>query len=303
MDPQRLLDRALPSVRQRYAERDTILYALGVGAAMGAEAWDERQLRWVYEAQLQALPTMCAMLGDPGFWMREPDAGLDWHRLLHGEQSMQWLHPLPPAGEVLAHNRVVRVEDRGAERGAVFVVERELHDAVTGTLWARTQATVVARGNGGFSPPGGPLLALGAPAAPPLPPLPERAPDLRLSVATDPRAPLIYRLSTDLNPLHADPAVARAAGFDRPIMHGLGTYGLMALLIVNHCGDADAARLASLRTRFTAPLYPGETLAVELWREDHRVRFRATALERQAVVLNHGLATLRDPAALPDRSR
>ncbi len=303
MDPQHLLDRAFPVLRQRYTERDTILYALGVGAAAGAQPWDERQLRWVYEAQLQALPTMIAMLGDPGFWMREPDTGLDWHRLLHGEEAMQWLQPLPPAGEVLAHNRVVRVEDRGAERGALFVVERELHDATSGALWARNQTTVVARGNGGFSPPGAGLVALGAPAVPALAALPERAPDLRLTVPTDPRAPLLYRLSTDPNPLHADPAVARAAGFERPIMHGMCTFGLLGLLIVNEFCGCDAARLASLRTRFTAPLYPGETLACEFWRQDHRVRFRATALERDTVVLNHGLATLHDPAALTDARR
>jgi acyl dehydratase len=302
MDPYHLLNRPLASVRQRYGTRDTILYALGVGAASGSQAWDERHLRFAYEPHLQALPTMCAMLGDPGFWMREPDTGLDWHRLLHGEEAMQWHRPLPPAGEVLAHNRVLRVEDRGADRGALFVVERELHDAASGELVARTQTTVVARGNGGFSPTEGPLLAMGAPAPPPLPALPERAPDRRLRVPTDPRAPLLYRLSTDLNPLHADPAVARAAGFERPIMHGMCTFGLLGLLLVTEFCDFDATRLAGLRARFTAPLYPGETLECEFWRTGAQVQFRATAIERAAVVLNQGLATLHEGAALPGLS-
>jgi acyl dehydratase len=246
MDPQHLLDRAFPVLRQRYTERDTILYALGVGAAAGAQAWDEHQLRWVYEAQLQALPTMCTMLGDPGFRMREPDTGLEWHRLLHGEEAMQWLQPLPPGAR---------------------------------------------------------LAALGAPAALALAAVPERTPDLRLVVPTDPRAPLLYRLSTDPNPLHADPAVARAAGFARPTMHDMCTFELLGLLIVDDFCDGDAARPASLRTRFTAPLYPGETLACQFWRDDHQVRFRATALERDTVVLNHGLATLHDPAALSGAHR
>jgi len=292
-DPAALLRRALPTVRQRYQARDTMLYALGVGAAMGARAWDERHLRFVYERQLQALPTQCAMLGDPGFWMREPDTGLDWQRLVHAEESMHWPQPLPTEGEVQARHRVLRVEDRGPERGALFVVQRELREAATGALWARTLTTVLARGNGGFSPAGCPLQVLGEAAETALPALPERPCDHAVQCATDARAPLIYRLSTDLNPLHADPAVARSVGFERPIMHGMCTFGLLGMLLVIEFCDFDASRLASLRARFTAPLYPGETLHCEFWREGVQLRFRATAVERGAVVINQGLALLR----------
>ena len=296
MNAQALLDHALPSVRRCYTARDTILYALGVGAAQGAGAWDDRELRFVYEPRLQALPTICAMLGDPGFWMRDPGAGLDWQRLVHGEESMQWLRPLPPAGEVIGHNRVVRVEDRGGARGTAIVVERCLCDAASGEPWARSMTTVIARGNGGFSPAGGALQQLGAPASDPLPPLPERAPEHRVRRATATHQPLLYRLSVDPNPLHVDPAVARAAGFERPIMHGMCTFGLLGLLLVLEFGDGDATRLGALRARFSAPLYPGETLDCEFWRRNDQVQFRATAVERGVVVLNQGLATLREPA-------
>lgn len=287
-----LLHRLLPTVRQRFEARDTILYALGVGAAQGVDAWDERHLRFVYEDRLQALPTMCAMLGDPGFWMREPETGLDWGRLVHGEQSMQWLRVLPPAGEVIGRNRVLRIEDRGPDKGAVIVVERELCEADTGECWVRSWMTVIARGDGGFSPASGSLLQLGADAPTPLPALPTRPADRTLLRETAANQPLLYRLSSDPNPLHADPAVARQAGFERPIMHGMCTFGLFGMLLVSECCDFEAHRLSEMRARFSAPLYPGETLQCEFWEEAGLVRFRGTAVERGVVVLDRGVARI-----------
>ncbi len=292
MDPQALLQHTLPTVRQAWSTRDTILYALAVGAAQGEEALDKAQLRFVYEPQLQALPTLCAVLGDPGFWMRDADSTLDWRRLVHGEESVQWLRPLPAQGEVLARHRVCRVEDRGAERGAAFVVERVLADASSGQSYSRAWTTVLARGDGGFSPPDAALLQLGDNAEPPLPPLPTRAPDLVVARATLAQQSLLYRQLADLKPLHVEPAAAHEAGFARPILHGLCSFGVLALLVVNHFCGARPQRLAALRARFTAPVYPGETLVCEFWREDLEVRFRATALERGAVALNLGWARL-----------
>ncbi|MFZ4479151.1 MAG: MaoC/PaaZ C-terminal domain-containing protein [Rhodoferax sp.] len=292
-DPQALLERALPSVRQRYEARDTILYGLGVGAAQGADAWDERHLRFVYEQNLQALPTLCAMLGDPGFWMREPDTALQWRSLVHGEQSMQWLRPLPAAAEVIGHNRVIRVQDRGEGRGALFVVEREICSAATGEVWVRCHTTVMARGNGGFSPAAGPLVSVGVTPAPAAPAMPERAPDHIIIRPTSTQQSLLYRLSSDLNPLHADPAVARAAGFPRPIMHGMCTLGILGLLLVCDFCEFDGSRLAALYARFTAALYPGETLRCEFWEQGDLVQFRATSIERNTIVLDRGWAQVR----------
>jgi len=300
MDPQALLCRALPTVSQAWSTRDTILYALAVGAALGDEAQDEQQLRFVYEAQLQALPTLCAVLGDPGFWMRDADCALDWRRLVHGEESVRWFQQLPAQGEVIARHRVCRVEDRGTERGASFVVERLLADAATGQLLSRAWSTVVARGDGGFSPPGGPLLQLGEPAEAALTPWPARAADVVVTRPILAHQSLLYRQLADPNPLHVEPAAARRAGFERPILHGMCSFGVLALVVVNTFCNARPARLAALRMRFTAPLYPGETLDCAFWREGDQLRFRATARERQVVVLNHGWARLH-PA--PDEFR
>ena len=263
IDPEALLQRALPTMRQAWTTRETILYALAVGAGQHAEAWDETQLRFLYEPGLQALPTLCAVLGDPGFWMREPDSGLDWRRLVHGEESVRWLRPLPAVGEVVAKHRICRVADRGAERGAVFVVERQLEDARTGQAYSRAWTTVVARGDGGFSPPGAPLRQLGEAAEDALPPLPTRAPDVVVV---------------------------------RPILHGMCSFGVMGLLLVNTFCGAQPERLLTLRARFTAPLYPGETLACEFWRDAQTLRFRATARERGTVVLNQGWALVQPDA-------
>lgn len=296
MDPQALLRRALPTVRQAWSARETILYALAVGAGQGDEPQDEEQLRFVYEPQLQALPTLCAVLGDPGFWMRDADSTLDWQRLVHGEESVQWFQPLPAQGEVIARHRVCRVEDRGTERGASFVVERLLADAATGQLLSRAWSTVVARGDGGFSPPGGPLLQLGESAEAALPAWPARPADVVVTRPTLAHQSLLYRQLADPNPLHVEPAAARRAGFERPILHGMCSFGVLALVVVNTFCNAQPARLAALRTRFTAPLYPGEILDCAFWREGDELRFRATARERRAVVLNHGWARLRPPA-------
>ena len=295
IDPQALLRRALPSVRQTWTARDSILYALAVGAGQGAEAWDDTQLRFLWEQDLQALPTLASVLGDPGFWMRESDTGLTWQHLVHGEESVQWLHPLPAAGQVQATHRICRVEDRGASRGAAFVVERLLHDASSGRSYSRALTTVVARSDGGFSPSGGPLQSVGDAAEPALPPLPEREPDLRVTRALMSHQALLYRQLADPNPLHVQPAAARAAGFERPILHGMCSFGVVGLLIVNHFCHAQAAGLKAMRARFSAPLYPGETLQVDFWREGAVLRFRARPLGRDATALNHGWALLADP--------
>jgi len=292
LDPEALLRRSLPTVRQCYEARDTIMYALGVGAAQGPDAWDERHLQFVYEERLQALPTMCAMLGDPGFWMREADTGLDWQGLVHSEQSMQWLRPLPPTGEIVGCNRVLRVEDRGLDRGAAFVVEREICAANTGECWVRSWMTVVARNNGGFSPVDGALLQLGVDAFTPLSSLPQRPADRVFLRAVAAHQPLLYRLSSDSNPLHVDPLVARQAGFDRPIMHGMCTFGLFGMLLVSEFCNFETHRLTEMRARFSAPLYPGETLQCEFWQTDRVLRFRGTAVDRGVVVLDRGLARI-----------
>jgi len=270
-------------VRQRYDEKDTMLYALGIG--LGQDPEDTGQLRYVYENDLQAFPTLSVVLGYPGFWVRDPRAGIDWVKVVHGEQRLTVHAPLPAAGVVTGKSRNTHVIDKGADKGAIVVTERTLHGE-DGACLATLQQSTFCRGDGGFGQ--------GDASPPPLPVAPDREPDLRCELRIPPNAALLYRLNADRNPLHADPEVARQAGYPRPILHGLCSYGLAAHAIVKTCCGYDASRLASLNTRFSAPVYPGETLQCDLWRmPDGQIRFLARALERNVVVLSNGTAELR----------
>ena len=271
-------------VEQSYTEKDVILYALGIG--LGQDPLDENQLNFVYEENLRAFPTIGAVLGFPGLWMREPRTGIDYVKVVHGEQRMQFHKPFAAAGQVVGRSRVTHVIDKGADKGAIVIVERKIHDMRDEALLATVQQTSFLRGDGGF----------GTGDAPPeaLPKVPESAPDYRCSLQTLPQAALLYRLNADPNPLHADPQVARRAGYPKPILHGLCTYGVAAHAIMKTLCDYDPARLLRFDTRFSAPVYPGETLEVAMWkRDDGMVHFQAKVVERDVVVLNNGLAQVR----------
>ena len=294
IDYHHLKQRPFPPIRQHYTERDTQLYALSLG--LGNDPLDERALPFVYEGTpggLRALPTQAVVLGYPGFWSREPDTGIDWVKLLHGEQRMRVHRPLPASGEVVGHNRVTHLTDKGEGKGTIMVVERRLETAA-GELLATVQQGIFLRGDGGYSQLGG-----GQPSDEPLPalrPTPEdRAPDFTDTQPTRPEAALLYRLMGDTNPLHAEPAVARKAGFERPILHGLACYGLLAHAVLRQCADLDPARLKALDIRFASPVYPGETLVTEIWRTPsapQQLQLRARVAERDKVVLSHGYAEL-----------
>lgn len=276
-----------PDLVHRYTERDTMLYALGLG--FGQDPMDRGALRFVYEEALQAVPTMAAVMGSPGIWWRDPKTGADAVKLVHGEQDVRVLRPLPVKGAVIARNRVVSLTDKGAGKGAVAVVLRTLVDAASGDTVAESRNVTFLRGDGGFSTDGG----KSDPGPEPLPAVPERAADVEVSYATRPEAALIYRLSGDVNPLHADPDVAAQAGFDRPILHGLCTYGMAARAAIEQVLGHDAARLKRLALRFTSPVWPGETVRYELWREGAALlRLRASVDARKTVVLNNGLVEI-----------
>lgn len=284
IDRDRLLGWEFPDVVQTYDRRDTMLYALGLG--LGADPLDRTELRFVYEDGLRALPSMGVILGYPGFWLSDPRAGADWRKLLHGEQGIEILKPLPAGGTVVGRTRVLDVVDKGAGKGALVLTERSISDGSSGDLLCRLTSTSFLRGDGGFGGPSGP-------SQPPHP-IPARAPDVEIVRKTLPQAALIYRLSGDYNPLHADPDVARSGGFERPILHGLCTFGVASYAILVGACEGDPDRLASLDVRFTAPVYPGETIVTQIWTEaDGAVSFRARVAERDLVVLNNGRATLR----------
>lgn len=276
------------SIAQTYTSRDTILYALGIG--MGSDPLDEGELRFVFEKELQAVPTMATVLGSPGFWWRDPRTGADWVKLVHGEQDLRLLRPLPSAATVIAVNRVVSITDKGEGKGAIAVIERELVEQDSGATIAKGRNVTFLRGDGGYSKDG---RGHSDPGPDPLPSIPDRPADIEISLPTLERQALLYRLSGDYNVLHADPAVAKAAGFSRPILHGLCTYGMAAHALLKMVCRYDAARVSRVATRFTAPVTPGETIRFQFWEKSDGVfHLRALIDSRNATVLNNGIIEL-----------
>lgn len=285
IDYQRLKNWPFPEIEHRYEAKDTILYALGLG--LGADPVDAHQLRFVYEDGLKALPTMAAVLAYPGFWAKNPETGIDWKKVLHGEMGFVIHKPLPPSATVVGRTFIEEIIDKGEGKGALLYSRRDVRDNETGDLLASLSSTSFLRGNGGFGGPSGPTR--------PVHQLPERAPDLTCDLATLPQAALIYRLSGDYNPLHADPGIAKAAGFPRPILHGLCTFGVAGHALLRSLCDYDPARLKRMEVRFSSPVYPGETIRTEIWREGAgRAAFRCRIVERDVVAINNGLAEFRE---------
>jgi acyl dehydratase len=259
-------------------ERDTQLYALAVGMGRDLPA----ELPFVYEAGLQALPTFATVMAWEDTWQER--TGMDIGQIVHGEQRVTLQRPLPVAGRGIATLRIADVFDKGVGRGAVLLAETTLRDAAGGEPFATLLSTVFARGDGGF---GGPAGRGPAPHA-----LPQRAPDDTVTLQVRPEQALLYRLCGDRNPLHADPAFARAAGFDRPILHGLCSYGMAAAAVVKAACAHDAARLTHIEARFTAPVFPGETIATDVWVDGGTASFRTRVVERAVVALDHGMARI-----------
>lgn len=292
MDAERLLAWRFPPITHRYSCDDTMLYALAIGAA--ADPTDENELRFVDDTGAEptlALPTMSVVIGFPGSWMADPATGIDFAKIVHGEEEIAIHRPLAAAGTLTARHRVVDVIDKGAGRGALITYDKDLFDEADGAHVATVRHTTFARGNGGFST-GAPPRA----KAPRLPDLPDRAPDRTRTLEGQSRQALLYRLCGDRNPLHSNPCVARAAGFERPILHGLCSFGMAGLAMVSDWCGYDPARLTGLRMRFAAPIYPGEALTVDSWQVEDGVRFQAHATSRGAVVLSHGFARIRADA-------
>lgn len=270
---------------QQYADRDVMLYALGVG--LGADPLDVGELRYVFERDLHVLPTFPVVLAMPSSWLQDPRLGIDLKTVLHGEQRLKVHKPLPVAGTVVAKTRVAAVYDKGAGRGAIIQLERDVRDRETGELYATVGSGIFLRGDGGFG-----REALDQPPAPPA--IPNRDPDHVVERGTLDRTALIYRLSGDRNPLHADPAMAKAAGFPKPILHGLCTFANAAFAVVTTACEGNPVRLEECNTRFSAPMFPGETIRTEIWQStDAEVLFRAKVVERDVIVLTGGNARIR----------
>ncbi|MDP1630711.1 MAG: MaoC/PaaZ C-terminal domain-containing protein [Caulobacter sp.] len=263
-----------------WTDRETMLYALGVG--MGADPMNEQELPFVYESGLKAVPTMATTVA----WGAGPSLGkmgINFLLVVHGEQKVEFHKPFPSEAEITAEGRILGVYDKG-DKGAVIYVETTLKDARSGEAIATLTGSTFARGDGNF---GGPSDGAPEPHA-----VPARAPDLSLDFATRPDQALIYRLSGDRNPLHADPKFAKAAGFPRPILHGLCTYGITCRAVLQAYADFDPARIKSHQVRFSSPVFPGETITVDLWKDGDVVSFEARVKDRGVTVVKNGKTTL-----------
>ncbi len=250
--------------------KDVQLYHLGIGA--GIPATDPDELRYTLESRLHVLPSFATVAGSgsPGVicGLSMPGIEVDLARVLHGGQSLTVHRPLPATGTATATHRVAAVHDKG--KAAVLVLRTEVADA-DGPLWTN-DAQIFIRGEGGWGGDRGPSARLDPPAGEP-----ERT--VERPVRED--QALLYRLSGDWNPLHADPEFAKVAGFERPILHGLCTYGITLKAVVDTLLGGDVTRVRAYTTRFAGVVYPGETLRIRMWRQEGAVRVAVSAVERE----------------------
>ncbi|MEU4918123.1 MaoC/PaaZ C-terminal domain-containing protein [Streptomyces parvus] len=248
--------------------KDVQLYHLGLGA--GTLATDPDELRYTLESRLQVLPSFATVAGagTAAFGgMGAPGIDVDLAAVLHGGQTVRVHRPIPVTGRAVQTSKVAAVYDKG--KAAVIVLRTEASDD-DGPLWTN-DAQIFVRGEGGFGGDRGPSDRLT---------VPERAPDRTVERPVREDQALLYRLSGDWNPLHADPAFAELAGFDRPILHGLCTYGMTLKAVTDTLLDGDVSRITAYRTRFAGVVFPGETLRVRMWAEEGRVQVTVTAAER-----------------------
>jgi len=278
----KLIKHDIPVVEQTLTPRDTMLYALGVG--LGADPMDEQQLQYVYEKNLKALPTMAIILGYPGPWHAAADTGITRSHVVHGEQGFVIHKPLPVEGTITGKSRIVAVLDKGADKGALVLTECDVRDKTTGTLICTLTSTTFCRKDGGFGGPSGPQKLVH--------PIPDREPDTVCDLPTLPQAALIYRLSGDYNPLHAEPAYAAKAGYKQPILHGRATFSFAGHALLKTCCGYDSSKFRSMEGRFSSPVYPGETIRTEMWIDGKVVTFRSTVPARGVTVLNNGRAEI-----------
>jgi acyl dehydratase len=282
IDYQALLATRIADGEQHYGEGEASLYALALGLC--ADPTDRADLAYLLGPNPAVLPGFACVLAHPGHWMSEPATGIDYRRVLHVYQRLECHAPLTANGHVTSRSRVRDIFDKGTGKGALILAERVLYDEAGKALATLVNGSLC-RADGGF---GGPVGGPGRPE-----PMPERAPDTTFDSPTLAQAALLYRLLGDRNPIHGDPEAARDAGFDRPILHGLATFGIAAHALVSRCCGGDPERLAMIECSFSSPAYPGETLRTEIWRDGNGAHFRTGAIDRDEVVLSGGSAAFR----------
>ena len=282
IDPKALSALSVDDLPVAYNEQDAMLYALAVGLCRDPR--DEEERAFVCEhAGLRTLPTLASML-IPDTVMEM--SGCNVRQLLHRAQSLEFFRPLPASAELLANQRVVSVSDRGDGVGAEIELETEVRRASDDTVIFTGGSRVIARGDGGFGGAPPPVRSRHR--------MPNREPDMVCDLATTASQAPLFRLAGDMNPLHSDPGVAAAAGFERPILHGRCTYGIACHAILKTVCNYDYTLIRGFGVRFSAPVFPGDVITTEMWQDRNVVSFRCRVNDRGVVVLNNGKCTLAD---------
>jgi acyl dehydratase len=281
VDPSKALAAEFPAVPSAWGPDDVILYHLGIGAGFERPT-DPKELDYVYEKNLKVLPSYAVIpLGGTLSGLDKiPGLDINFWMVLHGEQETIIHRPIPVSGAVENKKRIAEIWDKG--KAALIIMETVSSDA-QGPLFTN-RFGIFARGEGGFGGEPGPAAGNK---------VPDRAPDVVAESKTLPNQALIYRLCGDKNPLHADPEFAAMGGFERPILHGLSSYGVVCKAVVDNALDGDVTRVARYQVRFAGVVFPGETIVTSVWRADGRLLIAAKTKERGTDVITNAVIELR----------
>ena len=268
------------NVEISYSDKDSILYSLGIG--LGNDPMNLNELKYVYENSQSVLPSMAT-----NFQYHSPlllKTNINFIMVVHGEQRLSITNALPVSGDFIANAKVIGCYDKGPARGAIIEVETTVKNKKNNEEICKLVSTTFARGDGGFGGSDSPKKEIF---------IPDGEPDYVSEVSTKPDQALIFRLSGDYNPLHSDPNFAKAAGFEKPILHGMCTYGIACRSLVNEICENDASMLKRFDCRFSSPVYPGETIITEMWKKDKMIYFNSKVKERDKLVLKNGVSVIK----------
>ena len=268
------------NVEISYSDKDSILYSLGIG--LGNDPMNLNELKYVYENSQSVLPSMAT-----NFQYHSPlllKTNINFIMVVHGEQRLSITNALPVSGDFIANAKVIGCYDKGPARGAIIEVETTVKNKKNNEEICKLVSTTFARGDGGFGGPDSPKKEIF---------IPDGEPDYVSEISTKPNQALIFRLSGDYNPLHSDPNFAKAAGFEKPILHGMCTYGIACRSLVDEICENDASKLKKFDCRFSSPVYPGETIITEMWKKDKMIYFNSKVKERDKLVLKNGVSVIK----------
>ncbi|MEX2205240.1 MAG: MaoC/PaaZ C-terminal domain-containing protein [Myxococcota bacterium] len=282
IDLEKARNASLAATTGEWGADQVILYHLGIGAGAGKPT-DAKELTYTYERELKVLPSygVIPVFGAVGGMAGVPGIQINFALVLHGEQDIEILRPIPVRAKIESQGRIAGIYDKG--KAALIVVEVETKEQGGAPLFTN-RFSIFARGEGGFGGEAGPKVGNESPT---------RAPDKLVESPTQSHQALLYRLSGDKNPLHADPAFAKLGGFDKPILHGLCSFGIVCKAVVDAMLDGDVTKVARYQARFAGVLFPGETIETSMWREGNQILINAKCKERGASVISNAAITLR----------